>query len=89
MKVSLRRRVADALIAVATWIAAVGTALWFYDWVNRWYVVIAVVLLIVSVAMVTEKPKASKPDAERPAPLTALPRPRDGEALDEVAADVA
>ena len=82
MKVSLGRQVADALIAVATWTAAAGVALWFYDWVNRWYVVTAVLLVIVSVAMITEKPKTSKSDAEKPATLTSLPSPRVGEAAD-------
>lgn len=95
MKASLARRIIDALIAAVTWAAAVGVAVWFYDWVNRWYVVAAVVLLIVAGAMIVEKPKASKPDAEKPtnrdttAALASLPSPREADLLDEIGVEVA
>jgi len=89
MKATLRRRLADALIALVTWTAAAVAVLWFYDWVSRWYVVVAVLLVIVGTAMVTDKATLAdkaqaSPDAAEPAVLAALPMPRDGELADHV-----
>ena len=55
MKATLRRRLADALIELVTWTAAAAAVQWFYDWVSRWYVVVAVLLVIVGTAMVPDK----------------------------------
>ena len=87
MKTTLRRRLADALVALVTWTAAAVGVLWFYDWVSRWYVVVAVLLVIVGTAMVTDKATLAdkaqaSPGAAEPAALAALPMPRDGELAD-------
>jgi hypothetical protein len=55
IKGSLVRRLLDALVSLVTWGAAVGAVLWFYDWVNRWYIVVGVLLAIVAGAIITER----------------------------------
>lgn len=52
---SLLRRIADALVSLMTWAAAAGAVLWFYDWVNRWYVVVGVLLVLVGGAIVVDR----------------------------------
>jgi hypothetical protein len=51
---SQARRVLDAFFAGLTWVAAAGLILWFYDWINRWYVVVGAVLLLAVAAMAAE-----------------------------------
>jgi hypothetical protein len=51
---SQARRVVDALFAGLTWVAAAGLILWFYDWINRWYVVVGVVLVLALAANAVE-----------------------------------
>ena len=51
---TLGRRLVQALLALATWLVAVAGVMWFYDWVNRWYVVVAVLLFVVTGAVVVE-----------------------------------
>lgn len=55
IKGSLLRRLLDALVSVVTWGAAVAAVLWFYDWVNRWYVVVGVLLAIVAGAIIADR----------------------------------
>lgn len=51
---TLGRRLVHGLLALATWVAAVAAVMWFYDWVSRWYVVVAVLLLVVTGAVFVE-----------------------------------
>jgi hypothetical protein len=51
---TLGRRLIRGLLALATWVAAVAAVMWFYDWVARWYVVVAVLLLVVTGAVFVE-----------------------------------
>lgn len=59
-KRSTVRRVADAFVALLTWIAAAGAVMWFYDWVSRWYVVVGVLLVIVAGASFGDRLKAAR-----------------------------
>jgi ABC-type bacteriocin/lantibiotic exporter with double-glycine peptidase domain len=54
------RRVADAIFALLTWVAAAAAVMWFYDWVSRWYVVVAVLLVIVAGASFGDRLKAAR-----------------------------
>jgi hypothetical protein len=85
---ALMRRLADALIAVLTWSAAIAGLLWFYDWLGRWYIVVGVLLAIVAGAMVGDRAKARASAGAAAAVLASLPAPRAPapEAI-EVAAD--
>jgi hypothetical protein len=49
------RRALDGLYSLSTWVIAAGIALWFYDWLNRWYVAVAFVLSFVIVAIMIER----------------------------------
>ena len=70
------RRLADALVSLATWVAAAAAVMWFYDWVSRWYVVVAVLLVIVAGASFGDRLKAARAaSSEEVAEL--LPMPRD------------
>ena len=51
---SQARRVVDAMFAGLTWVAAAGVILWFYDWINRWYVVVGAVVTLAVAAMAAE-----------------------------------
>ena len=78
------RRLADALISLVTWVAAAVAVMWFYDWVSRWYVVVAVLLVIVAGASLGDLLKA-----ERAAPSTdigeLLPAQREAPVMSDVA----
>ena len=54
------RRAADAIFALLTWVAAAAAVMWFYDWVSRWYVVVAVLLVIVAGASFGDRLKAAR-----------------------------
>jgi len=70
------RRIADAFFALLTWTAAAVAVMWFYDWVSRWYVVVAVLLVIVAGASFGDRLKAARAaSSEEVAEL--LPMPRD------------
>lgn len=49
------RRALDGLYSLSTWAVAAGVALWFYDWLNRWYIAVAFVLSFVVVAVMIER----------------------------------
>lgn len=59
-KRSAVRRLADAFIALLTWVAAAGAVMWFYDWVSRWYIVVGVLLVIVAGASLGDRLKAAR-----------------------------
>jgi hypothetical protein len=59
-KRSTVRRLADALFALVTWVAAAAAVMWFYDWVSRWYVVVGVLLVIVAGASLGDRLKAAR-----------------------------
>ena len=83
MRRSLVRQLADAVVALVTWSATAFAVLWFYDWVSRWYVVVGVLLVIVAVAMVTDRVRGGGVGAASGQVLPgALPSQRDGEAAD-------
>ena len=63
---TLGRRLVQALLALATWLVAVAGVMWFYDWVSRWYVVVAVLLFVVTGAVVVEAVSRRQPDANLP-----------------------
>jgi ABC-type bacteriocin/lantibiotic exporter with double-glycine peptidase domain len=63
---TLTRRLVQAVLALATWVAAAAGVMWFYDWVARWYVVVAVLLFVVTGAVLIE---ATRPRAEKSAEL--------------------
>lgn len=74
------RRVADACFALVTWVAAAAAVMWFYDWVSRWYVVVAVLLVIVAGASLGDRLKAARvaSSGESTAELAELlPAPRE------------
>ena len=63
---ALGRRLVQALLALATWLVAVAGVMWFYDWVSRWYVVVAVLLFVVTGAVVVEAVSRREPGANLP-----------------------
>jgi len=60
VKRSAVRRAADASFAFATWVAAAAAVMWFYDWVSRWYIVVAVLLVIVAGASLGDRLTAER-----------------------------
>lgn len=64
---SAARRVLDGLFGLVTWVAAAAVVLWFYDWVNRWYVVVGVLLALVVGAIVVER--INRPDVAEQATI--------------------
>lgn len=60
VKRSAVRRLADAFVALLTWVAAAAAVMWFYDWVSRWYVVVGVLLVIVTGASFGDRLKAAR-----------------------------
>ncbi len=54
------RRLADAFVAMVTWVAAAAAVMWFYDWASRWYVVVSVLLVIVAGARFGDHLKAAR-----------------------------
>lgn len=72
------RRLADALVALVTWAAAIAVVMWCFAWVTRWYVVVAVLLTVVAGAVLVDRTRAA---ALEPGDA-AVPAPRDGEATD-------
>jgi hypothetical protein len=54
------RRLVDGFVALLTWVVAAGAVMWFYDWVSRWYVVVAVLLVIVAGAALGDRLKAER-----------------------------
>jgi hypothetical protein len=68
------------LFALITWTAAAVAVMWFYDWVSRWYVVVAVLLAIVAGASFGDRLKAKR--AEEPAAVGVLPLQREPEAAE-------
>jgi len=79
------RRIADAFFALLTWTAAAVAVMWFYDWVSRWYVVVAVLLAIVAGASFGDLLKARR--SSESAAVGVLPLQREPEA-DETWVDV-
>jgi hypothetical protein len=74
-KRSTARRIADAFIALLTWVAAAAAVMWFYDWVSRWYVVVGVLLLIVAGASFGDRLKAARAaSSDDVAELLPMPR---------------
>jgi hypothetical protein len=80
----LLRRLADVVIALVTWTAAAAGVLWFYDWVDRWYVVAGVLVVTVGGAMVADHARGAKPVAV-PAVLPLQREPLAVEAASETA----
>lgn len=80
IKSSPLRRVLNAAVALVTWGAAAAGVLWFYDWVNRWYVVVGVVLAIVAGAIVVER--LTGHDTAESAAVGVLPLQRDTDMAD-------
>ena len=75
---SQARRVVDALFAGLTWVAAAGLILWFYDWVNRWYVVVGAVVALALAAMAVEsRTRQHRLAPSDPLPPGLLPAPRE------------
>jgi purine-cytosine permease-like protein len=75
---SRARRVVDALFAGLTWVAAAGSILWFYDWINRWYVVVGAVLaLVVAITAVENLTRQRRAAASEPGFSGLLPAPRE------------
>lgn len=73
---SAARRVLDLLFGLATWVAAGLVVLWFYSWMNRWYVVVGVVLALVVGGIVVERlAKSPAADAAPASDLLPLPLP--------------
>jgi hypothetical protein len=75
---SRARRVVDAVFAGLTWVAAAGLILWFYDWINRWYVVVGAVVVLALAAMAVEKLARQHritPSDQLPSELPAGPLP--------------
>lgn len=75
---SQARRVGDALLAALTWVAAAGLILWFYDWINRWYVVVgAVLVLVVATTAVENLTRQHRSAPSDPLVHGLLPLPRE------------
>jgi hypothetical protein len=87
MKPTLARRLADSTVAFLSWAVTVFAVLWFYDWVSRWYVVVAVLLTAVGAGMLGERARAGKAGVRQRPALSAVqenlwPLQRDGDQRD-------
>lgn len=50
LKAVMAHRFGRAVTSIATWTVSAVAVLWFYDWVDRWYVVVPALLGLVLVA---------------------------------------